>query len=59
MDNISPELLYKGGEAATTVLTAISQKIWETKEWPKEWTHSLVMPYQRKATSSYVGTKVP
>ena len=35
VDNIPSELLKKGGEA-TTVLTVIRKKIWETKEWPKE-----------------------
>ena len=35
MDNIPSELLKNGGEAETIVLTAICQKIWETKEWPK------------------------
>ena len=36
VDNIPYELLKNGGEARTTVLTAICQKIFETKEWPKE-----------------------
>ena len=35
VNNISSELFKNGGEATTTVLTAICQKIWETKEWPK------------------------
>ena len=38
MDNIPSELLKTGGEATTTVLIELYQKIWETKEWPKEWT---------------------
>ena len=42
VDNTPSELLKNGSEATTTVLTAIYQKIWETKEWPKEWTQSLV-----------------
>ena len=48
VDNIPSKLLKKGGEATTTVLTAISKKIWETKKWPKEWTQSLVVPLQKK-----------
>ena len=36
VDNISSELLKNGGKAATTFLTAACQKIWKTKEWPKE-----------------------
>ena len=46
--HIPSELLKNGGEAKTTVLTAICQKIWETKEWPKEWTQSLVIPLPKK-----------
>ena len=48
VDNIPSELLKNGGEA-TTVLRAICQKIWETKEWPKEWTQSLVIPLTKKS----------
>ena len=36
VDNVPSELLRNGGEAITTVLTAICQTIWETQEWPKE-----------------------
>ena len=45
---IPSELLKNGGEVTTTVMTAICQKIWETKEWPKEWTQSLVIPVPKK-----------
>ena len=34
VDNIPSELLKNGGDATTTVLTALCQKIRETKEWP-------------------------
>ena len=37
VDNIPSELLKNVGETTTTVLIAICQNIWETKEWPKEW----------------------
>ena len=50
MDNIPSELRKNGGEATTTLLTAIWQKIWETKGWPKEWTQSLVIPLPKKDT---------
>ena len=40
VDNIPCELLKKGGEATTTVLTTICQKILETKQWSKAWTQS-------------------
>ena len=43
VDNIPSELLRNGGEATTTVMTAICQTISETKEWPKEWTQLLVI----------------
>ena len=48
VDNILSELLKNGGEATTTVLTATCQKIWETKERPKLWTQSLVIPLPKK-----------
>ena len=48
MDNIPSELLKNGGEATTTVLTAICQKIGDTKEWLKQWTQSLVIPLPQK-----------
>ena len=48
VDDISSELLKNGGEATTTVLTALCQKIWGTKEWPREWTQSLVIPLPQK-----------
>ena len=48
MDNILSELLKNGGEATTTFMTVICQKIWETKEWPKGWTQSLVIPLPKK-----------
>ena len=37
LHNIPSGLLKKEGEETTTVLTAICQKILDTKEWP-EWT---------------------
>ena len=47
-DNVSSELLKNGGEAITTVLTVIRQKIWEIKEWLKERTQLLVIPLLKK-----------
>jgi len=35
-DNILAELLKHGGETVITQVTAICQKIWETKQWPTE-----------------------
>ena len=48
VDNIPSELFKNGGKTTTTVLTVICQMIWETKEWPKEWTQSLVIPLPQK-----------
>ena len=48
VDNIPSELLKNGGEATTTVLTTICQKILETKQWPKAWTQSLVILLPKK-----------
>ena len=49
VDIIPSELLKNGGDAITmSVLTAICQKIWETKEWPREWTQSLVIPFTKE-----------
>ena len=48
VDNSPSELLKNGGKTTTTVLTVICQMIWETKEWPKEWTQSLVIPLPKK-----------
>ena len=48
MDKVPSELLKSGGEATTTVLTAICQKIWEMKEWLKDWTQLLIIPLPKK-----------
>jgi exonuclease III len=48
VDNVPSELLKHGGEATTAALTALCQKIWEEKKWPKEWTQSLVIPLPKK-----------
>jgi len=47
-DNIPAELLKHGGETVITHVTAICQKIWETKQWPTEWTQSLIIPLSKK-----------
>ena len=47
VDTVPSQLIKNGGKGTATVLAAICQKIWETKEWPKEWTQSLVIPYPK------------
>ena len=49
--NIPAELLKHGGEAVINVLTVLCQKIWETKEWPREWTQSLIIPLPKKCNT--------
>ena len=48
VDNIPSELPKNGGEATTTVLTAICQKIWKIQEWHKEWTQLLVISLPKR-----------
>mgnify|MGYP006273469667 CR=1 FL=1 len=47
-DNIPAELLKNGGEHLATVITSLCQKIWATKQWPVEWTQSLIIPLPKK-----------
>ena len=48
--------LKNEGKATTTVLTVICQKIWETKDWPRNGHNCSSYLHQRKATSSKVRT---
>ena len=48
IDNIPGELVLAGGEAMIDALLAICQKIWETGEWPTQWTQSLVITLPKK-----------
>ena len=47
-DNVPSELLKSGDEAVTKALTALCQKVWKEKKWPREWTQSLVIPLSKK-----------
>ena len=53
VDNIPSVLLKNGGEATTTFLIALCRKIWDTKEWLKEWTQSLVKPLPKKGNRKH------
>ena len=48
VDNIPAELVQAGGEDVITALTTISNKIWQTGEWPTPWTQSLVITLPKK-----------
>ena len=38
----------EGGSDLVTIVTALCQKIWEKKQWPIEWTRSLIIPLPKK-----------
>ena len=48
VDNIPAELIKHGGPEMIKALTTICQRIWDTKQWPTEWTQSLIIPLPKK-----------
>ena len=48
VDNIPAELVQAGGEDVITALMTISNRIWQTGEWPTSWTQSLVITLPKK-----------
>ena len=48
IDNIPSELIKHGGTAIIRMFTAICQKAWVSKSWPKQWTKSLIIPIAKK-----------
>ena len=48
VDNIPGELIQAGGQPLVTALTTICNKIWDTGEWPTQWTQSLVITLPKK-----------
>ena len=48
VDNIPGELIKNGGPEVINALTVICQRIWTTKEWPKTWTQSIMLPLPKK-----------
>ena len=48
VDNIPAELVQAGAEDVITTLTTICNKIWQTGEWPTQWTQSLVITLSKK-----------
>ena len=53
-DNIPSELLKYGGDAIVNIFTVLCQLSWSKKEWPKQWTESLIVPISKKAISESV-----
>ena len=51
IDNIPAELIKHGGPQIIKWMKATCQKIWEQKEWPKEWTKSLIIPLPKKGNT--------
>ena len=50
-NNIPSELIKHGGENLQKLLTSLCQMIWNIKEWPIQWTRSLVIPIPKKVYS--------
>ena len=48
VDNVPAELILAGGETMSGVLLNICNKIWQTGEWPKLWTQSLIITIPKK-----------
>ena len=48
VDNFPAELVQAGREDVITALTTICDKIWQTEEWPTQWTQSLVITLLKK-----------
>ena len=50
VDNIPAEMVQAGGEDMLSVLLIICSKIWQTGEWPTQWTQSLVITLPKKGS---------
>ena len=48
IDNIPAELIKYGGPEMLNALTVICQRIWTSKEWPNDWTKSILIPLPKK-----------
>jgi len=47
-DEVPAELFKAGRQTALNIMHRISVVIWETGEWPEEWTFSTFLPLLRK-----------
>ena len=48
LDDFPAELFKAGGETALDRMHRICVAIWETGEWPEEWTFSTFIPFPKK-----------
>jgi len=49
-DNISAELIQNGGEATEHIIHKLCNKILRTKQWPSQWTESMLITIAKKQT---------
>ena len=56
VDNISLELVQAGGEAMRDMLIIVCNKIWQTGEWPKPRTQSLIITLPKKGNTQLCQT---
>ena len=47
-DNVPAELVQAGGETMISALLTVCNKIWQTGEWPRPWTQSLIITLPKK-----------
>lgn len=50
-DNISAELIQNGGEATEHIIHKLCNKILRTKQWPSQWTESMLITIAKKTNS--------
>ena len=56
-DEVPAELIKAGGETVLDRMHRICVAIWETDEWPEEWTFSAFIPLPQKVTLNSVQIK--
>jgi hypothetical protein len=48
IDNIVAEMIKATDEKGIDVIYEIRNKVWNTREWPKEWYGSIYIPIHKK-----------
>ena len=51
IDEVPAELIQHGGQVVVDHYTSLCQKIYQTKEWPKKWTQSLIIKLPKKGNT--------